>query len=139
VEREISSSGIAKDRFRQVKAAYAEVAAYLMTGDIGMVMYNTGFSVIGRSPTKLGEYWACGLKTLSVKGIGDLDYLMQKYPGGGVLAESIDKDEHLQKAVKEILQNQVSKEELRQYSLDYFDLEKGCSRYLANYRRLITI
>jgi hypothetical protein len=71
LEREVNNSGIARDRFRQVKAAYAEVGHYLMAGDVGMVMYNRGFSVIGRSPTKLGEYWACGLKAISAKGIGD--------------------------------------------------------------------
>jgi glycosyltransferase involved in cell wall biosynthesis len=137
LEKEIKESGIARDRFKQVKAAYTEVARYLMAGDIGMVIYNKGFSVIGRSPTKLGEYWGCGLKAISAKGIGDLGYLLHKYPAGGVLAESIDKDEDLQKAVEETLDYTVSKEELRQFSLDYFDLNKGCASYLKNYRRLL--
>ena len=137
LEKEILDSGISGDRFRQVQAAYADVNQYLMAGDIGMIMYNTGFSVIGRSPTKLGEYWACGLKTISAKGIGDLDYLIKKYPGGGVLADTIDKDSDLENAAEKILELTVSKQELRKFSIDYFDLNKGSSRYLENYRGLI--
>jgi hypothetical protein len=66
------------------------------------------------------------------------DYLAEKYPGGTVLAESIDRDEDLRKAVADVLRNEISKDTLREFSKDYFDLEKGCNRYLENYRRLIT-
>ena len=139
VEKEIGDSGIPQERFRQVNVAYTEVSQYLMAGDIGVVMYNLGFSVIGRSPTKLGEYWASGLKALSVKGIGDLEYLIKKYPGGGALSETLNSENDLWHAVEKVLQLPVSKDSLRQFSADYFDLDKGCSKYLDNYRKLIGI
>jgi glycosyltransferase involved in cell wall biosynthesis len=136
VQEEIQKSGVSKDRFRQVHSTYALVHKYLMAGDLGIVIYNTGFSVIGRSPTKLGEYWACGLKVLSVRGIGDLDHLMKQYPGGGALAEKMDDESSLKGAVKNVLASKFSKEELRSYATAYFDLEKGCSEYLKYYRQL---
>jgi glycosyltransferase involved in cell wall biosynthesis len=137
VKMEIEKSGIAPDCFRQVHATYSEVSQYLMAGDIGLVMYNDGFSVIGRSPTKLGEYWASGLKALSAKCIGDLDYLIKLYPKGGALSETIDKEEDLETAATRVFDIDVSKEELREFAIDYFDLEKGCRKYLENYRKLM--
>lgn len=137
VRHEITQSGIPEDRFRSTSSVYSQVHQYLMAGDIGVVIYNAGFSVIGRSPTKLGEYWGSGLKVLSVKGIGDLDFLLDKYSKGGRLAETTTNDQHMMDAVKGVMQDNVSKEELRHCAIDYFDLEQGCNRYLENYRKLV--
>lgn len=135
--QEIADSGIDPTRFRRVKSTYSQVHQYLMVGDVGVVIYNAGFSVIGRSPTKLGEYWGSGLKCLSVKGIGDLDFLLEKYPAGGRLAASTDRDADMEQAVKEVMGDNVTREELRRCAVDYFDLQQGCDRYLANYRKLV--
>lgn len=137
VNEEIRKSGIDRDKFRYVYASYADVHRYLMAGDIGVVMYGIGFSVIGRSPTKLGEYWACGLKFLSVKGIGDLEYLMKRYAGGGSLVSNIEDEDDMRRAVKEVMEMEVSRDALRNFSIDYFDLGKGSLQYLESYRKLV--
>ncbi len=139
VEKEIEKSGIAKSKFRTAHAEYKDVHQYLMVGDIGVVMYSDGFSVIGRSPTKLGEYWACGLKVLSVKGIGDMEYLIDTYSAGGVLVENMDNENAMATAIDKILNVNVSGEDLRNFSVGYFDLQKGCSSYLRIYRRLMQL
>ena len=64
---------------RFASAEYSEVHKYLHASDIGIILYKMAFSTIGRSPTKLGEYWACGIPAISLKGIGDLDFIAEKY------------------------------------------------------------
>jgi glycosyltransferase involved in cell wall biosynthesis len=132
----IEEANIDKDYVRIQSAKYHEVSNYLVAGDIGVIMYNTGFSVIGRSPTKLGEYWASGLNVLAAKGIGDLETIMAQYPEGGVLVDNLTDDNAFKNAVLQILKQSRNKERLREYANQYFSLESGISKYLAIYKKL---
>ena len=137
IEDEISKAGVNKEDCRIKSVNYNEVGHHLMVGDIGIIMYNLGFSVIGRSPTKLGEYWASGLSCLSAKKIGDLQAIIEKYPTGGVLIDSLEDDKEFEKGVDEILKLKSDKDLLRQNALDYFSLDKGCKSYSVIYNKLL--
>jgi glycosyltransferase involved in cell wall biosynthesis len=112
---------------------FKEVHRYLGASDLGFVFYKISFSVIGRSPTKLGEYWACGVPVVSYKGIGDLEYIFDRYPASGVL---IDLSELTSDVFKKDFLKNPDKIKLRQNSLDYFDVEKGKAFYEQVYRQL---
>lgn len=117
-----------------VSADFKEVYRYLIASDLGVIFYKREFSVIGRSPTKLGEYWACGVPVVSLKGIGDLDAIMEKYPEGGFLVDGFNEE-----SIKDTLKNkfqQTDKEKLRRYAEDYFSIEKGKNFYEGVYQRL---
>jgi glycosyltransferase involved in cell wall biosynthesis len=111
---------------------FIQVTDYLASADAGLVFYKDSFSIIGRSPTKLGEYWASGLPIISFQNIGDIDNIFVKYPGGGVLL-SEDK-----KSWKEQMNSLVfdNPDRLRQYAKDYFDIEKGVHFYNNVYNKL---
>ncbi len=112
---------------------FKKVSDYLMAGDVGLIIYKPSFSVIGRSPTKLGEYWATGLPVISFKGIGDLEELYNKYESGGVLLSP-----DLSKIDSEIKSLQfVPKEQLRQSAKLYFDVNRGVSFYKNVYELLV--
>ena len=49
-----------------------EMPGYLSAGDAGIIFYKTGFSNIGRCPTKYAEYVGCGLKVHYLESYGDL-------------------------------------------------------------------
>ena len=84
----------------------------------------------------MGEYWASGLKCLSCEGIGDLTELIKRYPKGGVLLEKIDESEEKYKeSVENVLNIQVSKKTLREYSMEYFDLSMGSQKYKEIYNK----
>ena len=107
--------------------AFKSVSDYLIASDIGVIFYKISFSVIGRSPTKLGEYWACGVPVISRSGIGDLDLIFSRFIDGGYL---IGKD---LEGVGDIINNSKfthpNKLNLRNYAEEYFSLKKGVAFY----------
>ncbi len=136
LDAELAKFNIPLGQVRLASANYNGVYRYLMAGDIGTIVYKPTYSVIGRSPTKLGEYWACGLPAVALSGVGDLDYLMNQYPEGGALIAS-PAPVHYQAALKQLLQKPVDRDVLRGYAEDYYDLEQGVKAYLAIYQRLL--
>lgn len=137
IKGEIEKSGVDPKDCRIKSVRYHEVSANLMVGDIGLIMYNLGFSVIGRSPTKLGEYWASGLTCLSAKKIGDLEPIIVKYPNSGVLINNLEDQKEFERGIEEILNLPRDRNKLMEYSLDYFALKKGCKGYQTVYNNLI--
>lgn len=113
---------------------FPEVSQYLMAGDLGLIFYKKGYSNLGRSPTKLGEYWACGLPVLALAGIGDVDVILQSYPGNGDLFDNLDGKELI-----DTLQRfpfKASKEKMRNDAYDYYSLQKGIDFYHKLYCKL---
>ncbi|HKB42847.1 MAG TPA: glycosyltransferase, partial [Chitinophagaceae bacterium] len=108
---------------------YTMVSDYLMAGDLGVINYADRFSVAGRSPTKLGEYWASGLPAVAPKGIGDVDQLFAIYKNGGIIYS----DENFNDRLKEVII--TDKDILRSYAEDYFSLEKGIQLYKNIYTK----
>ena len=114
---------------------FPEVHRYLMAGDAGLIFYGKGYSNIGRSPTKLGEYWACGLPVLSLSGIGDVDHLLRQYPENGSLIQDLD-PAHL-KRVWNTFPFGAPKAQMRKDAMAYYALEKGVAFYQQTYQKLI--
>lgn len=104
---------------------YKDVADYLMVADLGFVFYKAGFSNIGRYPTKLAEYWSCGLPCLVFNKIGDTQKLLDDYPEFGFYY--FNKSELEGKLNSYDLE--VDKIKMRDYSKQLFSLEKGVSFY----------
>lgn len=114
-----------------ISLPYNKVGNYLMAGDIGIINYVNHFSVLGRSPTKLAEYWASGLPAIAPGGIGDVDYLFTTYTDSGIIynPDSLEKD------INTMLPS--DKQKLREYAEDYFSLAKGIKSYKSLYKYLI--
>jgi len=125
-----SEQGI--DRINIYNVPFSQVTNYLRASDVGFIYYRMSFSTIGRSPTKLGEYWASGIPVITFKGIGDLDYILSKYPGSGVLL-SEDKSKWASE-MKQI--SFLNTDQLRQYSENYFHINKGVNFYRSVYESL---
>ncbi len=120
-----------------VKAVeYPKVSSYLMAGDAGLIFYKPAFSLIGRCPTKMAEYLATGLPVLSIKGIGDVDFLLQKFPESGCLLTNVDTDNY-NAVIDQLLAFGVNKEKLRTYAVEYFDVNKGIESYNRVYQQLV--
>lgn len=125
-----ASAGI--NRLAVYNVPFTEVTNYLCAGDVGFIYYRISFSAIGRSPTKLGEYWASGLPVISFRGIGDLEIILEKYPGSGILLK--EKPEHWHAELKEL--QFTDKHKLREYASDYFHINRGVSFYQKIYESL---
>lgn len=115
-----------------INASHKEVSDYLRSADIGLVFYKSGFSLVGRCPTKLGEYWASGLPVISFMGVGDLDALFVNYIGSGVLLSSEKANWPAEMSNVDFADTEM----LRYYAYDYFNLEKGVIFYDDVYNSL---
>tara|TARA_B100000963_G_scaffold360636_1_gene392291 strand:- start:1152 stop:2369 length:1218 start_codon:yes stop_codon:yes gene_type:complete len=126
---------IDENRLRIISSPFKDVYKYLQASDIGLIIYKREFSTIGRSPTKLGEYWASGIPALSLKGIGDLESIISKYPHGGQLVNKLNEKE-LDKSFDALSKNN-SKEKLRASAKEYYHIDKGVKFYSNIYNELL--
>ena len=130
VAGKFNANGI--NRLAILSASFTAVSQYLQASDVGFIYYQPAFSTIGRSPTKLGEYWACGLPVISFKNIGDLDFIFERYTQSGILLSPEERmwpDE-----IKQLVF--TDKGRLRSYAEDYFHIDKGVIFYQNIYERL---
>ena len=117
-----------------VESEFSNVYKYLQASDVGLILYKKAFSTLGRSPTKLGEYWASGIPCLSLKGIGDLDFIHEKYPFGLELLEDFNNID-LQKPLQNIF-SKANIENLRNAAKEYYHIDKGINFYSNIYKEL---
>jgi glycosyltransferase involved in cell wall biosynthesis len=127
------AAGVDQNLIRVFASTYQEVGQFLMAADVGLIFYKINYSVIGRSPTKLGEYWASGIPVLAKKGIGDVEMLLTKYKKSGICS---DFDTELESNLTE-LKSKATPSELRSNAKDYFRIEKGVEFYSQMYTGLL--
>lgn len=120
------------ERMAVLNAPFTKVTNYLQASDIGFIYYKISFSTIGRSPTKMGEYWASGVPVISFKQIGDLEVILEKYPGSGLLLSNDKRtwSGQIEKA------SFVGRDEMRAFAEDYFHINRGIEFYQSVYDKL---
>src|ERR1043165_10179492 len=96
----MAARNIGKDKFSVLAVASAEVPSYLAAADVGLAFIKRCVSKIASSPTKNGEYLACGLPLIINAGVGDSDLLINEWKAG-VLLEDFGEEDYL-KAAQEI-------------------------------------
>ncbi|WP_066834357.1 glycosyltransferase [Rufibacter ruber] len=137
VKEEINTFNLtAKHKVKITSAEYKDVHKYLMSADLGLILYEMTYSVIGRSPTKLGEYWSSGIPVLSPAGIGDVDYIINRFPHSGALIKQLNSDGSIKEALQFIMQEAASKDTLRNYAVEYYDINNGVDFYYNIYTSL---
>ena len=127
-------NGVSLKSVSIVSVPFHEVSKYLMVADLGLVFYGPGYSNKGRSPTKLGEYWATGLPVISLPNIGDVEAIIRGHPDGGAIIASTDP----QTIYEEIngLPQTTDRSKLRRYAEQYYSLDKGVTFYNNLYKML---
>jgi len=133
IVHQFKSAGI--NRFRILSVPFTEVTNYLRASDVGFIQYKLSFSTIGRSPTKLGEYWASGIPAIALNGIGDLDKIFNEYSGSGVLLSQHEMN--WKNELDEL--KPASPQQLRLYAKDYFHIDKGVAFYKKLYETLMPV
>lgn len=121
------------ERTKVLSVNYTEVSSYLAICDLGFIYYKKAFSNIGRCPTKLGEYWACGLRVICPKEVGDVDELFTNYPDTGYTV-NWEKENVLQLLTN--LPDAPDTSLLQNAASDYFSLKKGIKFYIDLYKEL---
>ena len=135
VLRACSKYKISKDEYTVLSVSFNQVYKYLIASDLGFVFYKKGQSNLGRSPTKLGEYWACGIPVLSLEGIGDVDQLLNRYSKNGTTIKLPLNDESIKRAIRKLNLN-VNKKDLRSDAQSVFSLDHGVRVYSDLYNKI---
>jgi len=124
--------------FSVLSIASPAVPSYLAAADAGLAFIKRCVSKIASSPTKNGEYLACGLPLIINEGIGDSDALIDDWKAG-VLIENFTDDEYAEAG--RIIERMVSEPEVRKSARwvaeQLFDLNAvGAERYARLYEKV---
>ncbi|HEV8370379.1 MAG TPA: glycosyltransferase [Pyrinomonadaceae bacterium] len=135
----MSERGIETSSFSVRSVSALTVPSYLSAADAGLSFIKPCFSKIASSPTKNGEYLACGLPLIINAGVGDADALVDQWKVG-VLIKQFD-EEHYDQAINEIsrlLRDPDIRAKTRAVAKELLDLQTiGAERYAALYERVL--
>ena len=115
-----------------------EVPGYLQNADVGLCMIQPSFAKTASSPTKLAEYFACGVPTIAnCAGIGDMTEIVTgNRTGADVTSLDTAGYEDAVRNLVELMQDDKLSARCRELAKSRFSLEVGVSRYAEIYSAL---
>jgi len=140
VQQLMTARGITGANFSVRAVAPQDVPAYLAAGDVGISFIKRCFSKLASSPTKNGEYLACGLPIVINAGIGDSDRLAT-ISDVAILLDDVNEQnfEGAWLAVQNAIRNPEIKAKARELAEKEFDLVSvGGARYASLYEALFS-
>jgi glycosyltransferase involved in cell wall biosynthesis len=126
--------------WNQRSLPHREVPRELREHDVGLLFMKKGHSAAGGSPTKMGEYWACGLPVVVTPGIGDLDEIINA-ERVGVIAEvtSPDACRPIPGRLGQLLGDPELRQRCRAAAVRHYSLDDAWRSQAALYARLTTV
>jgi glycosyltransferase involved in cell wall biosynthesis len=139
VRQLMETRGIKESNFTVRSVRAREVPSYLAAGDVGIAFIKRCISKLASSPTKNGEYLACGLPVIINAGIGDSDVLVTDWQAGVLLEDFRKKDfEDAYIAMEKLLQDPAVRVKTREVAKKLFDLDSvGVEKYAALYEQVL--
>jgi glycosyltransferase involved in cell wall biosynthesis len=140
VRQLMQSRNVKSDNFSVLSIAPAAVPSYLAAADAGLAFIKRCVSKIASSPTKNGEYLACGLPLIINAGVGDSDSLINDWKAGVLIEDFTDKDYAAAgRSIEAIVAKPDVRSSARAVAEQLFDLNAiGAKRYAALYERVLT-
>ena len=140
VRQLMRAMGLSESDYTVISAASGDVPSYLSASDAGVAFIKPSFSKQASSPTKYGEYLACGLPLIINSGVGDSDDLMMT-EGVGVLVSEFNDSEYARVAqAMNALTKQPSqtRERTRGVAEKLFDVRRvGVESYARLYETIL--
>ncbi len=140
VRQLMSARGISEDQFSVRAVTPKEIPGYLAAGDIGISFIKRCLSKLASSPTKNGEYLACGLPIVINAGIGDSDALADQSRAAILIREFDEKEfDAAWTKIEEVVSDASIKTSARDLAEKVFDLESvGGERYAQLYEEVFS-
>jgi len=131
-EAHAAGVGIAEDELRIQFAEHGEVSFWLAAADLALCLITPQFSSLGSSPTKLGEYLACGLPVVANDGVGDVREIVERLDAGAVLSSMSDREmDEVVSRLDDIMA--VDVHDLRERSRKTHDMPVALAKYRQVY------
>ncbi len=140
IDKLMTERGIEPSRYTVLAAAPQDVPSYLSASDAGLAFIKPCFSKLASSPTKNGEYLACGLPLIINAGIGDCDVLITQEGVGALVAEFTESEYARAILTIEALMRdtEVTRTRTRNVAKRLFDVRvAGAERYSRLYERVL--
>jgi glycosyltransferase involved in cell wall biosynthesis len=128
--------GIPLEKILVKRAERQDVPLYIALSSASVFFIKPAYSKKASSPTKQGELMSMGIPVVCNAGVGDTDYVVNKYDSGFI----VDKfcQDSYNKAIDKLLEGQVlSAEQIRKGAIDFYSLQEGISRYSKVYDSLL--
>jgi glycosyltransferase involved in cell wall biosynthesis len=135
----MNSRGVGTEHYSVRSAAAADVPSYLSAADAGLAFIKRCVSKMASSPTKNGEYLACGLPLIINAGVGDSDALIDQWQAG-VLIRDFTEEEYVAAGsnVEAMVAASDVRDRTRRVAEQVFHLEKVAGeRYASLYQRVL--
>ena len=141
VRQLMSARGINEDHFTVRAVTPGEIPSYLAAGDVGISFIKRCLSKLASSPTKNGEYLACGLPIVINSGIGDSDALANESPAALLINDFDERDfESAWNAIRKVASEPDIKTQARTAAEKIFDLKTiGAERYARLYESVLDL
>lgn len=125
--------------FSVLSVASAEVPSYLAAADAGLAFIKRCISKLASSPTKNGEYLACGLPLVINAGVGDSDALINDWKAGVLIEDFTDAEfASAGSAIEAMTTRPDVRAHARAVAEQLFDLTTiGAERYVSLYERVL--
>lgn len=141
VRQVMHAHGLAENDYTVMQVSSQEVPSYLCASDAGLAFIKPSFSKQASSPTKYGEYLACGLPLIINAGVGDSDDLMIA-DGVGVLVSEFNSSEYTRaaRALDDLTKQPAqARERTRDLAEKLFDVRRvGVESYAGLYETIIS-
>lgn len=127
---EAEKKGIPADHFTITSTLHSGVPLHISLFDYSIFFIRSSYSKKASSPTKQGEIMAMGIPLVCNSGVGDTDFIVEKYECGKVV------DEFTPEVFREnfIQPSDFDPEKIKYGAKAYFSLTEGVNRYYQVYQ-----
>ena len=112
--------------------------AFHQESNAGLYFLTQGLSEHGCSPTRIGEYWACGLPVVTTPNVSDTDQIVRQEQVGVVVREhsEVGYREGVRTLMK-LLVDPGLKARCRRAAETHYALGSACERQMALYHEIL--
>jgi glycosyltransferase involved in cell wall biosynthesis len=132
------AAGAPSEAWEVSTVPHEEMPGRLCRAHAGVFFLRGGIGALSCSPTKIGEYWACGLPVVMSAGVGDIDAVIHARRVGLVIEQ--DTPEALgaaAQALLALLRDPGLSARCREAAEALYSLEAGIEAQLALYERVL--
>ncbi|MEW9920333.1 glycosyltransferase [Marimonas sp. MJW-29] len=137
IRKKLVDAGVDLNRVEIISAPFVEVSKHIARMNAGIFFYRPTWSKTATSPTRLGEFLACGKPVLANTGVGDVERTLRE-TSTGIGIDDFEKDTLLSglKSLIEISEEPDIVDRCVSAAERRFSLDHGVAEYSRIYRRL---
>ena len=132
IYKSVLEKGIQKDDVIVTSCLHKDVPLNISLFTKSIFFIRPTFSKKASSPTKQGEIMAMGIPLVCNSGVGDTDFVVNKYHAGSVI-DSFDNESYLKSIIDP---DEIDIEKMKDGAKNFYGLEEGVEKYAFVYKQV---